>query len=287
VVDFMQPMNRSTRFVALIGLVALVIGLLGLGSTLRRSSASVVTKTVVCSNSPAPGGTGESASAGAVQASSSVVSVTARTSGATESGSGIVLRSDGLVMTNNHVVADAAVNGGTVTVATADGQTSKATVLGRNAGSDVAVILASGLDGLRPAELGSATSLHVGDPVLVVGNALQLPGTVTAGIVSGLDRDVTIDVDPPSDSEQDLFGTQPYLPAELKLTGMIQTDATMNEGDSGGALVNAAGDVVGMCTAIKTTAGSSGSIGVGFAMPIDVAYAVAQRLLAEPAPVQR
>jgi putative serine protease PepD len=202
----------------------------------------------------------------------SVVSITVTSGDSGDSGSGIVLTTSGYILTNNHVVA-AAASGGTieVTLQTAPTLNLPARIVGRDPESDLAVIKLNGVTGLRPAVLGNSASLQVGDPVLAIGSPLGLAGTVTTGIVSALNRPVLPD---PTTSVQ----------ADSVLDA-IQTDAPINPGNSGGALVNAAGQVIGVNSAIATLgaatgpAGQSGSIGLGFAIPIDYARSIAQQLI--------
>jgi putative serine protease PepD len=178
-----------------------------------------------------------------------VVSITVQTAGEQVEGSGVILTSDGLIVTNNHVVADAA-GGGRITVQLSDGRTVAARVVGTDQATDLAVVRAQGVSGLKAATLGDSDALEVGDTVLAVGNSLGLEGSVTAGIVSALHRSV---------------GTAGSGGA---LGDAIQTDASINPGNSGGPLVNAAGQVVGITTAnASVSEQSSGSIGVGFAIP--------------------
>jgi putative serine protease PepD len=177
----------------------------------------------------------------------SVVPITVRTAGQQVEGSGVILTSDGLIVTNAHVVSDAA--GGRITVDLSDGRKVAATVVGTDQATDLAVIQAEGVSGLKAATFGDSDALEVGDTVLAVGNSLGLEGSVTAGIVSALHRSL----------ETDGGGS---------LGDAIQTDASINPGNSGGPLVNAAGQVVGITTANASVDGqSSGSIGVGFAIP--------------------
>jgi putative serine protease PepD len=195
----------------------------------------------------------------------SVVAVIVQGRGSEAEGSGIVIRSDGLILTNNHVVA-AAGAGSTITVELGDGTTASATVVGTDPTSDLAIVKVSGVNDLTVATLGSSSSLQVGDEVLAVGNPLGLSDTVTSGIVSALDRTISVAGD---------------NGATETLRGAIQTDAAINPGNSGGALVNAAGQVVGITTASASLSGQdSGSIGVGFAIPIDSAKQVVAAILA-------
>jgi len=193
----------------------------------------------------------------------SVVKINVVTSQGAGSGSGVVLSSDGQILTNNHVV-EAAGPGG-LTVAFDDGSTAAARVVGTDPLTDLAVIQAEDASGLVPARIGSSDDLAVGQEVVAIGSPFGLESTVTSGIVSALDR--------PVDTGGSPDATSAVIPA-------IQTDAAINPGNSGGPLVDAAGQVVGINTAIRTasTAGSGGSIGLGFAIPIDQARAIVAQL---------
>jgi putative serine protease PepD len=186
-----------------------------------------------------------------------IVTVLVDSSRSSSLGSGVVLTADGLILTNNHVVeAD-----GTVSVRLSDGRTVPARVVATDAGHDLALVRATGLSGLTPVTFATDDSVAVGDTVLAFGAPLGLEGTVTSGIVSALDRSV--------DTGDD------------KLTGLLQTDAAINQGNSGGALVNTSGRVVGINVAIATTGDSSGSVGLGFAIPAGTATAVVDQLRAQ------
>jgi putative serine protease PepD len=200
----------------------------------------------------------------------SVVSIDVEDGTGGGTGSGVVLRSDGYVLTNNHVVASAA-DGGTITVAFNDGSVDlPARVVGRDPETDLAVIRVVGARHLTPATLGSSSDLAVGDPVVAIGSPLGLAGTVTSGIISALDRTVRV----PGEG-----GT-----TAPPLFDAIQTDAAINPGNSGGPLVDLAGRVIGINSAIASlSAGAAdnqaGSIGVGFAIPVDEARSIAQQLI--------
>ncbi|MEG3635839.1 S1C family serine protease [Micromonospora palythoicola] len=184
-----------------------------------------------------------------------VVSVRVSGGGRGASGSGFLIDDRGHVVTNNHVVA----GGGTIQVIGRDGRRLSARLVGRDPGTDIAVLRVDPGNGLRPLPLASAGRTRVGEPVLAVGSPLGLSGTVTAGIVSALDRPVRL-------------GGGARQPA-------VQTDASINPGNSGGPLVNGRGEVVGVNTAIATLEGS-GNIGIGFAIPVERAAQVAQGLIA-------
>ncbi|WP_026357115.1 S1C family serine protease [Mycobacterium sp. 141] len=193
---------------------------------------------------------------------------------ASEEGSGIILTSDGLIMTNNHVVQAAkqsagAPGGAQTKVTFADGTTKPFTVVGTDPSSDIAVVRAQGASGLTPIALGSSSNLRVGQDVVAVGSPLGLEGTVTTGIISALNRPVA--------AGGDARNQNTVLDA-------IQTDAAINPGNSGGALVNMSGELVGVNSAIATMGGDSaqaqsGSIGLGFAIPVDQAKRIADELI--------
>lgn len=211
----------------------------------------------------------------------SVVSITFTAPGGSGEGSGVILRPDGTILTNNHVVAPAA-DGGSLRVRFADGKTATATIVGRDPSTDLAVIKAAGVSGLRAATLGSSAGLHVGDTVLAVGSPLGLDGSVTAGIVSALHRTVDLGGSGQRDPGNP-FGQSSSSSASVG--DAIQTDAAINPGNSGGPLVDASGAVVGINTAIASLgSSSSGSIGVGFAIPVDEARSVATQLIAGKTP---
>ncbi|WP_407939546.1 S1C family serine protease [Nocardia terrae] len=184
-------------------------------------------------------------------------------------GSGVILSSDGLILTNNHVVSGAGPNA-KMDVAFSDGTTAPATVVGADPISDIAVIRVTGKADLKPIELGQSGNLAVGQGVVAIGSPLGLAGTVTSGIVSSLNRPVS------TSGESGSTGT---------VIDAIQTDAAINPGNSGGALVDMSGKLIGINTAIATmgtaeSAGAqSGSIGLGFAIPVDTARRVADELI--------
>ncbi|WP_232014250.1 S1C family serine protease [Cellulomonas fimi] len=197
----------------------------------------------------------------------SVVSIDVDGPEGASTGSGFVLRADGYIVTNNHVVAQAAEAASTSVVVTfADGSEESASIVGRTSEYDLAVIKVE-VDGLTPLLLGDSGAVVVGDPVVAVGAPLGLAGTVTTGIVSALNRPV---------SAGDEGGDTAFINA-------IQTDAAINPGNSGGPLVNAAGEVIGVNSAIAqppgTLAPAGGSIGLGFAIPSDQVRRTAEQLI--------
>ncbi|PZG15016.1 peptidase S1 [Micromonospora craterilacus] len=200
-------------------------------------------------------GTGADLVAAADRVLTGVVSVQVSSGGRGASGSGFLIDDRGHVVTNNHVVAE----GGTINVVGQDGRRLTARLVGRDPGTDIAVLRVERGTSLRPLPFAASGQTQVGEPVLAVGSPLGLSGTVTAGIVSALDRPVRL-------------GGGARQPA-------VQTDASINPGNSGGPLVNGRGEVVGVNTAIATLEGS-GNIGIGFAIPIDRAAQVARGLIA-------
>jgi putative serine protease PepD len=180
-------------------------------------------------------------------------------------GSGVVISADGYIVTNNHVTNGAR----TVQVTFNSGQQVTADVIGADAETDIAVVKVDA-NNLVFAKWGDSDAIQIGDTVLAMGSPLGLQGTVTAGIISGLHRTITS-----SDNQRSMFDQ-----GNATVIGdAIQTDAPINEGNSGGALVDTNGEVIGINTAIAT-AGTSGNIGVGFAITSNKAKAVAQTLIA-------
>ncbi|MEQ6903837.1 trypsin-like peptidase domain-containing protein, partial [Nocardioides sp. YIM 152588] len=181
-------------------------------------------------------------------------------------GSGFVLDRQGHIVTNNHVVADAAADDGPIQVVDQDGTRYDATVVGRSPVYDLAVLDVGEESGLKPASLGASRAMRVGDPVVAIGSPLGLSATVTAGIVSALNRPVTTG---------DTADESSYINA-------VQTDAAINPGNSGGPLVNLRGQVIGVNSAIATNGGASGdagNIGVGFAIPVEQVEVTADQIL--------
>ena len=234
---------------------------------------------VAATSSPASGVTSSSSTAtttSACQVTSvanqvipSVVTISARGSGGAGTGSGEVIRSDGYILTNNHVIAVAA-NGGSVEVLFSDGQSAPATITGRDPQTDLAVLKVDTSSKLKVIALGESSSVKVGEPTVVIGAPLGLSGTVTSGIVSALDR--TIEV--PAENDKTAL-----------LVSAVQTDASINPGNSGGAMVNCAGQLIGVPTAGATVPSpsgesSGGSIGLGFAIPVDLAKTISDEIIA-------
>jgi putative serine protease PepD len=181
----------------------------------------------------------------------SVVTIATEAGRASGVGTGIVLTADGLILTNDHVIA----GGGQIAVQLLDGRTLDATVVAEDASADLAVIKVSAT-GLTSAQLGDSSSVKVGQSVLAIGSPLgTYTETVTKGIVSGLDREITV--------RSEVTGRP------TQLSHLIQTDAAINPGNSGGPLIDASGKVIGITTATSATAA-----GLGFAIPINAAKSI-------------
>jgi putative serine protease PepD len=198
----------------------------------------------------------------------SVVTISSTGSGGSGTGSGEFINSDGDILTNNHVIANAA-SGGSVSVLLSDDSTESATIVGRDPLTDVAVLRAAPPKGLKPIKLGSSESVEVGEPVVVLGAPLGLSGTVTSGIVSALNRTVQV----PAENDSSAL-----------LVSAVQTDAAINPGNSGGAMVNCSGQLIGVPSAgatVPSTSGESpgGSIGLGFAIPVDLAKTISSEII--------
>jgi len=196
----------------------------------------------------------------------SVVSIEAKDSDGGATGSGFVISSDGYILTNNHVIASSVTSGGAITVRLQDGSAYDATVVGRDASYDLAVLRISNRT-LTALQFGDSEKVAVGDSVLAIGSPLGLQGTVTLGIISAKDRAVTAGESAASNS----------------FINALQTDAAINPGNSGGPLVDATGAVIGVNSAIATLGTSfgsqTGSIGLGFAIPINQARKTAEQLI--------
>ena len=235
------------------------------------SQSSPVSTSQVSSQAQAPAADGSVESV-AQKVLPSVVKIDVTTAQGGASGSGIILTADGTILTNNHVVEGA--EAGSLTVSFDDGTSAKAQVLGTDPLTDTAVIKAEGVSDLTPATIGKSANLGVGEGVVAIGSPFGLDATVTSGIVSALDRPVNVG----SDDQ----GNSTTYPA-------IQTDAAINPGNSGGPLVDLTGAVIGINSSIRTAAsqsagGQSGSIGLGFAIPIDEVMPIVDQMAAGETP---
>ncbi len=222
-------------------------------------------------------------SAAATTALPSVVTIKVGDSKGGGSGSGVFLTEDGYILTNTHVITlDGETTNPSVEVQTSDKRTYSAEIVGTDPMNDLAVIKISAPVKFTPIEFADSGALNVGDPVIAIGAPLGLPETVTTGIVSALNRTISVaNSSAPSDgSGLQLWNGSGTAPVSLSV---IQTDAAINPGNSGGALVNSVGKLIGINVAIastgSSTSGQSGNIGVGFAIPSNVAKRISEEII--------
>lgn len=276
--------KRRTRGpLALLAAVAIVAAAIGGGTaygiqelTGKNEVVSSSTTTSVVPSSK----TGDVASIAAA-VSPSVVEINATLSNGTSTGSGVIITGDGEIVTNNHVISGA----DSIKVTTSDGKTYTAKVVGTDSKKDLALIKLENASGLKAATLGDSDGVQVGDEVVAIGSPEGLTGTVTSGIVSALNRDVTVSTDESQQQQQQgggsgqwpfEFGGQQFngdTGSSTTTYKALQTDASLNPGNSGGALIDARGNIVGINSAMYSAASSSssdaGSVGLGFAIPIN------------------
>ncbi|MGA5132799.1 S1C family serine protease [Streptomyces olivoreticuli] len=288
---------RARRPVALLAACAIVAAVVGGGSTAlvgeltTRSGSSSHSTPVENASSKTSG-----VSAVAKAVSPSIVEIKATTTSGESTGSGVIITSNGEIVTNNHVVSGA----DTVKVSFSDGSSKTAKVVGTDPDKDLALIKVNGASGLKAASLGDSGKLRVGDDVVAIGSPEGLTGTVTSGIVSALNRDVTVAKEQGQGQGQQRQGRGlPQWPFEFggnqyngdtgssKTTyKAIQTDASLNPGNSGGALINMSGEIIGINSAMYSSASSggsgdsAGSVGLGFAIPINTVKADLAKLRA-------
>ncbi|GAA3978925.1 PDZ domain-containing protein [Thermobifida alba] len=268
--------RRGGRVVLVAAVTALLTSLV-VGPTASVATAYLLDERT--DNGPAAASTASGDVTGvANRALPSVVSIATAEGG----GSGFIISDDGLIVTNNHVVSGPR----ELTVLFNDGSQAPAEVVGTDPVSDLAVIQAEGVSGLTPASLGDSDQVEVGAKVVAIGSPLGLSGTVTSGVISALERPVNTGIS--GQQPDDPFAPRPDQDEPQATTSTvidaIQTDAPINPGNSGGPLMNMDGEVIGINTAIATTSGSplaqSGSIGLGFAIPINQAKPIIDELVA-------
>ncbi|MDH6236201.1 trypsin-like peptidase domain-containing protein [Cryobacterium sp. CG_9.6] len=305
--------RTSVGLIAALAIAALVGGASGAGiyalvdsgqSSSMSSTQSQGAATVVVNNTDSV----NEITAVAAKASPSVVTIEVSSGQQGGSGSGVILSTDGYILTNTHVVTlDGAVGDATIQVKSSDGKLYAATIVGTDPISDLAVIKLTDASGLTPIVLADSSQINVGDTAIAIGAPLGLSGTVTNGIVSALNRSITVassaapstpdsttpDENNPSSPfdfwnfdipEQGGSQQQPRQATGSISLPVIQTDAAINPGNSGGALLNSKGELIGINVAIANAGGSSsasaaGSIGVGFAIPSNFAERISQELI--------
>jgi len=299
----------SVAFVAALAIAALVGGVSAAGvSALVYSSQSNGTpasqaqgpSTVVVNDTDSV----NEITAVAAKASPSVVTIEVAAGDSGGTGSGVILSEDGYILTNTHVVTlDGAASDATIQVKANDGKLYAATLIGTDPVSDLAVIKLTDASGLTPITWADSSDLNVGDTAIAIGAPLGLSGTVTNGIVSALNRSITVassaapttpDETTPDEGDGNFFnydlpnrdGSTPDTQATQSSISLsvIQTDAAINPGNSGGALLNSKGELIGINVAIANAGGSSsstaaGSIGVGFSIPANLAKRVSDEII--------
>jgi putative serine protease PepD len=270
-----QKLARAGTMILLVVTLAMLCALIGAATALLVHPLADGTELSIRSSSARSGANLPISSVEEVAAKVMPSTVTLKTEVGDQSdlGSGIVLTSDGLIMTNNHVVAvpdNLPRESVRAVVTLTDGRTAQFSVVATDPKTDIAIVRAQGVSGLTPISFGSSAHLRVGQSVVAVGSPLGLDDTVTTGVVSALDRPVSTTADGDSNAVFDA----------------IQTDAALNPGNSGGALVNMNGELVGMNSAMAspsvvddTGSVQSGSVGLGFAIPADSARRIAHELI--------
>ncbi|SHW48855.1 peptidase S1 and S6, chymotrypsin/Hap [Mycobacteroides abscessus subsp. abscessus] len=277
-----RPQNRSRTGPLIAGMAAVALVSAGIGGGIVMLAQPDSSSSSTSLGGSARGQHAGSAPIGSVEQVAakvvpSVVKLETDMGRSSEEGSGIILSADGLILTNNHVVAGAKDVPGAppgappvqTKVTFNTGNTATFQIVGTDPSSDIAVVRAKGVSGLTPIQLGSSANLVVGQQVVAIGSPLGLQGTVTEGIISSLNRPVAAGGDAKNQNT---------------VLDAIQTDAAINPGNSGGALVNMSGELVGINSAIATLGGDSGqsqsgSIGLGFAIPVDQAKRIADELI--------
>ena len=262
----MRPLLRSQFAAAVIGGLVVAGSFLALGVTGRRTTRTVVEQSPV-SVQPASDSTALTPHAIYERDAPGVVFVKAlviqqvegpfdlfpQREQSTSTGSGFLISAAGYILTNFHVIEGSDPRSG-VSVEFQDNVPRRATVIGEDQNNDLALLRVDleGVPAVKPLVLGDSTSVRVGDPTLAIGNPFGYDRTLTSGIVSALQRQI-------------------QAPNGFSIDNVIQTDAPINPGNSGGPLLDAAGRVIGINSQIATSGGGNGSVGVGFAVPVDTA----------------
>jgi len=277
--------KRAKGPFALLAAVAIVAAAIG-GSTaygiqeLTNSDSAVTSSST--STSVVPSSAKGTVSGVATAVSPSIVEINATSNAGSSTGSGVIITSDGEIITNNHVISGAS----SIKVSTSDGKTYTAKVVGTDSKKDLALIKLEDASGLKAATLGDSAGVQVGDEVVAIGSPEGLTGTVTSGIVSALNRDVTVATEESQGQQQQQgggsgggwpfeFGGQEFngdTGSSTTTYKAIQTDASLNPGNSGGALIDMNGNIIGINSAMYSASSSSsdaGSAGLGFAIPIN------------------
>ncbi|WP_329471422.1 trypsin-like peptidase domain-containing protein [Streptomyces sp. NBC_01723] len=281
------PRRRRARRgpVALLAAVAIVAAAIGGGTAYGiQELAGGDTVASATSTNVVPSSQKGTVSGVAKAVSPSIVEISATSNAGSSTGSGVIITDDGEIITNNHVVSGAS----SVKVRTSDGKQYTAEVVGTDSRKDLALIKLENASGLKAASLGDSDAVGVGDQVVAIGSPEGLTGTVTSGIVSALDRDVTVSTDEGQQQQQQgqgggqwpfEFGGQEFngdTGSSTTTYKAIQTDASLNPGNSGGALIDMNGNIIGINSAMYSAteaSASAGSVGLGFAIPVNTVKA--------------
>jgi putative serine protease PepD len=295
--------RRAKRPVALLAAVAIIAAAIGGGTaatveSFTGSNSSGTSTTVAAASGTTVAASSKGTIAGVAAAvSPAIVEISATSSAGQSTGSGVVITADGEIVTNNHVVSGAS----TISVTLSTGKKYTAKVVGTDADKDLALIKLENASGLTTATLGDSSAVAVGDEVVAIGSPEGLTGTVTSGIISALNRDVTVAKDETQSQGQSQnqygggsssgssggSGDWPFQFGGQQFNGdtgtstttykALQTDASLNPGNSGGALINMNGEIVGINSAMyspsSSSSSSAGSVGLGFAIPINTVKA--------------
>ncbi|MET7478566.1 trypsin-like peptidase domain-containing protein [Streptomyces sp. NPDC005648] len=280
--------KRTRGPIALLAAVAIVAAAIGGGTAyaFQELTGNDTVATSSTTTNVVPSSKKGDVAAIAAAVSPSVVEVSATLSDGSSTGSGVIITSDGEIVTNNHVISGAQ----SIKVTTSNGKSYTAKVVGTDSKKDLALLKLEGASGLTVASLGNSSGVQVGDTVVAIGSPEGLSGTVTSGIVSALNRDVTVSTDESQGQGGGGGGRWPFSFGGQQFNGdtgsstttykAIQTDASLNPGNSGGALIDAGGNIIGINSAMYSASSSSssgssdaGSIGLGFAIPINTVKA--------------
>lgn len=281
------PKKRTRGPLALLAAVAIVAAAIGGGTAygIQELTGTHDTAASAAATSVVPAAKKGDIAAIAAAVSPSIVEIKASLANGSSTGSGVIITSDGEILTNNHVVSGAT----QIKVSTSDGKQYTAKVVGTDSKKDLALIKLEGAAGLKAASLGDSSNVQVGDTVVAIGSPEGLTGTVTSGIVSALNRDVTVSTDEGQGQQGGGDGGWPFEFGGRQFNGdtgsstttykAIQTDASLNPGNSGGALIDMNGNIIGINSAMYSASGSgssssdAGSVGLGFAIPVNTVKA--------------
>ncbi|MFF8398932.1 S1C family serine protease [Streptomyces sp. NPDC016172] len=289
-----HPKKRGRGPLALLAAVAIVAAAIGGGTAygIQELTGNDTVASSSTSTNVVPSSQKGTVSGVAKAVSPSIVEISADSNAGSSTGSGVIITGDGEIITNNHVISGAS----QIKVTTNDGKSYSAKVVGTDSKKDLALIKLENAAGLKAATLGDSAGVQVGDEVVAIGSPEGLSGTVTSGIISALDRDVTVSTDESQGQQQGQQGGEwPFEFGGREFNGdtgsntttykALQTDASLNPGNSGGALIDMNGNIIGINSAMYSAAGASssaaaGSVGLGFSIPINTVKADLAKLRA-------